>query len=192
MILVGDQQSSCCGGASDEWRSRRRRWRGREVNAINCLFFPRLTSLRYSAVVRGANAYVPPGARKNATTSGTATPSSQPTPGPAAPPVAPKPAAEEAAKASEAAPPSPAPGTVTGSMPASGEGMHRSISMTCLSEQTTVQPADSLVGSFRDFVTNEKQRLTQRKQALAKSEMDKRKADLLKFSKTFKVSSPFG
>jgi hypothetical protein len=38
-------------------------------------------------------------------------------------------------------------------------------------------------------VTNEKQRLTQRKQALAKSEMDKRKADLLKFSKTFKVSS---
>lgn len=38
-------------------------------------------------------------------------------------------------------------------------------------------------------MTNEKQRLTQRKQALAKSEMDKRKADLLKFSKTFKVSS---
>src|SRR5258706_9831599 len=59
------------------------------------------------------------------------------------------------------------------------------------SELTTVQPADGLVGSFRDFVTNEKQRLTQRKQALAKSEMDKRKADLVKFSKTFKVSSPF-
>jgi hypothetical protein len=65
------------------------------------------------------------------------------------------------------------------------------ISAACFSELMTVQPADSLVGSFRDFVTNEKQRLTQRKQALAKSEMDKRKADLLKFSKTFKVSPPF-
>ena len=58
-------------------------------------------------------------------------------------------------------------------------------------ELTTAQPADGLVGSFRDFVTNEKQRLTQRKQALAKSEMDKRKADLVKFSKTFKVFSLF-
>lgn len=63
--------------------------------------------------------------------------------------------------------------------------------MASFSELTAVQPADSLVGSFRDFVTNEKQRLTQRKQALAKSEMDKRKSDLVKFSKTFKVSPPF-
>jgi hypothetical protein len=140
-----------------------------------------LTPPRYSAVVRGANAYVPPGARKNAT-SGTATPSSQPTPGPA--PVAPKPASEEAA------PSAPAPGTVAGSTPAPAK-----VCIECLCglspELTSVQPADSLVGSFRDFVTNEKQRLTQRKQALAKSEMDKRKADLLKFSKTFKVSSLF-
>jgi hypothetical protein len=36
-------------------------------------------------------------------------------------------------------------------------------------------------------VTNERQRLTQKKQALVKSEMDKRKAELLKFSQTFKV-----
>jgi hypothetical protein len=42
--------------------------------------------------------------------------------------------------------------------------------------------------AFRDFVTNERQRLTQKKQALVKSEMDKRKAELLKFSQTFKVS----
>lgn len=82
------------------------------------LVLVRLTSLRYSAVVRGANAYVPPGARRNATTSGTATPSTQPTPGPSAPAVAPKPAAEEGAKAEEVAPPSPAPGTVIASTPA--------------------------------------------------------------------------
>ena len=148
-----------------------------------------LTPLRYSAVVRGANAYVPPGARRNATTSGTTTPSSQPTAGPA-PPVAPKPAASEAAKASDAAPSSPAPGGVTGSTPAPAKVRSEGI-YGLVSELTTVQTADGLVGSFRDFVTNEKQRLTQRKQALAKSEMDKRKADLVKFSKSFKVSSPF-
>jgi len=36
-------------------------------------------------------------------------------------------------------------------------------------------------------VTNEKQRLTQKKQALVKNEMDKRMADLVKFSQSFKV-----
>ena len=46
---------------------------------------------------------------------------------------------------------------------------------------------EGLVANFRDFVTNEKQRLAQRKQAMVKTEMDKRKADLLKFSKSFKV-----
>lgn len=48
-------------------------------------------------------------------------------------------------------------------------------------------PADPLP-AFRDFVTNEKQRLTQKRQALVKSEMDKRMAELKKFSQSFKVS----
>ena len=48
------------------------------------------------------------------------------------------------------------------------------------------QPADALP-AFRDFVTNEKQRLTQKKQALVKNEMEKRVAELVKFSQTFKV-----
>ena len=48
-------------------------------------------------------------------------------------------------------------------------------------------PADPLP-AFRDFVTNEKQRLTQKRQALVKSEMDKRMAELKKFSLNFKVS----
>ncbi len=47
-------------------------------------------------------------------------------------------------------------------------------------------PADALP-AFREFVTHEKQRLTQKRQALVKSERDKRMADLLKFSQNFKV-----
>jgi hypothetical protein len=47
-------------------------------------------------------------------------------------------------------------------------------------------PADPLP-AFRDFVTNEKQRLTEKRQALVKSEMDKRMAELVKFSQSFKV-----
>jgi hypothetical protein len=43
--------------------------------------------------------------------------------------------------------------------------------------------------AFRDFVTTEKQRLTRKRQALVKSEMDKRMAELVKFSQSFKVYS---
>jgi hypothetical protein len=50
-----------------------------------------------------------------------------------------------------------------------------------------VQPPADPLPAFRDFVTNEKQRLTQKRQALVKSEMDKRMADLIKFSQSFKV-----
>jgi hypothetical protein len=39
-------------------------------------------------------------------------------------------------------------------------------------------------------VTHEKQRLTQKRQALVKSERDKRMAELLKFSQNFKVAIP--
>lgn len=52
--------------------------------------------------------------------------------------------------------------------------------------QKTQPPADPLP-AFRDFVTNEKQRLNQKRQALVKSEMDKRMAELVKFSQSFKV-----
>jgi hypothetical protein len=47
-------------------------------------------------------------------------------------------------------------------------------------------PADALP-AFRDFVTSEKQRLTLKRQALQKSEKDKRMAELVKFSQSFKV-----
>jgi hypothetical protein len=52
-------------------------------------------------------------------------------------------------------------------------------------------PADALP-AFREFVTHEKQRLTQKRQALVKSERDKRMAELLKFSQSFKVTIPIG
>jgi hypothetical protein len=48
-------------------------------------------------------------------------------------------------------------------------------------------PADALP-AFREFVTHEKQRLTQKRQALVKSERDKRMAELFKFSQNFKVA----
>ena len=41
--------------------------------------------------------------------------------------------------------------------------------------------------AFRNFVSTEKDRLLKKKQALLKNEMDKRMADLVKFSQTFKA-----
>jgi hypothetical protein len=51
----------------------------------------------------------------------------------------------------------------------------------------TPQPADPLP-AFRDFVNNEKTRLTQKRQAMMKNEMGKRMAEFLKFSQNFKVA----
>lgn len=48
------------------------------------------------------------------------------------------------------------------------------------------QPADA----FRDFVSTEKDRLMKKKQAIIRSEMDKRLSDLVSFSKSFKLNKP--
>ncbi|KAG5734677.1 hypothetical protein E4T56_gene18681, partial [Termitomyces sp. T112] len=104
---------------------------------------------KYGAVVRGQNAYVPPGARK------------QPTP-PDIPKVSINGPDGTALPCSSSKTPSPVPNK---------------------------QPADALP-AFRDFVTNEKERLTRKRQALVKSEMDKRMADLVKFSQSFKLNKP--
>ncbi|KAH7907134.1 hypothetical protein BJ138DRAFT_534555 [Hygrophoropsis aurantiaca] len=123
---------------------------------------------KYGAVVRGTNAYVPPGARKQNSTGSVASPSPKPEipkvsiNGPDGTPVVTKEPSPPSVKA-----PSPAPS----------------------SSSSTKPPADPLP-AFRDFVTNERQRLTQKKQALFKSEMDKRKAELLKFSQSFKLNKP--
>ena len=60
------------------------------------------------------------------------------------------------------------------------------------STMSWLQPPADALPAFREFVTHEKQRLTQKRQALVKSERDKRMADLLKFSQNFKVISPIG
>ncbi|EGN99245.1 hypothetical protein SERLA73DRAFT_160712 [Serpula lacrymans var. lacrymans S7.3] len=129
---------------------------------------------KYGAVVRGTNAYVPPGARKHGQQSSVG--SSGASGASASKPDIPKVsinAPDGAVLAQKETPPpsvkspSPAPSSSSSNKP----------------------PADPLP-AFRDFVTNEKQRLTQKKQALVKSEMDKRKAELLKFSQTFKLNKP--
>jgi hypothetical protein len=51
-----------------------------------------------------------------------------------------------------------------------------------------IQPPADALPAFREFVTHEKQRLTQKRQALVKSERDKRMTELLKFSQNFKVT----
>lgn len=57
---------------------------------------------------------------------------------------------------------------------------------------TATKPAPDAPSAFRDFVTNEKQRLSQKRQALVKNDMEKKMADLKKFSATFKVSWSLG
>ncbi|TRM64619.1 hypothetical protein BD626DRAFT_492463 [Schizophyllum amplum] len=44
--------------------------------------------------------------------------------------------------------------------------------------------------AFREFVQGEKQRLTLKRQAIVKSEMDKKMAELVKFSQSFKLNKP--
>lgn len=44
--------------------------------------------------------------------------------------------------------------------------------------------------AFRNWVSSEKERLTKKKQAIMKNEADKRLAELVKFSQSFKVRLP--
>ncbi|KAJ7284976.1 hypothetical protein C8J57DRAFT_1709285 [Mycena rebaudengoi] len=116
---------------------------------------------KYGAVVRGNNAYVPPGARRTGATS--------PPVGNAAKGDIPKlsvngPDGTSVPSQTPSKSPSPAP---------SGS-----------------KPGPDPVTAFSDFVTNEKQRLQQKRQALVKSDMDKRMADLVKFSQSFKLNKP--
>ncbi len=49
---------------------------------------------------------------------------------------------------------------------------------------------NSLMGTFKQFVTGERERMVQKKQALFKKEKDGRLQDLLKFSQSFKLNTP--
>ncbi|CAE6425876.1 unnamed protein product [Rhizoctonia solani] len=159
---------------------------------------------KYSSVIRGQNAYIPPGARRTTTTTpnGASTPvkspdTKSPPPGTALPAPAnannagPAPALTTTAAAT---PPAEAPKPEVPKVAVNGSEtpakVHRPPILTT-HVLTYKQPGENnLVGSFREFVTNEKQRLTQKKQAIVKSEKEKRMAELLAFSQNFKLNKP--
>ena len=118
--------------------------------------------------MRGANAYVPPGARK------------------AQGVVAAAPNKVEVPKVAVNGPDGtavPSTGT-TASTPSASK-----VPSPAPSASGTAKPADALP-AFRNFVSTEKDRLLKKKQALMKSEMDKRLSDLVSFSKSFKLNKP--
>ncbi|KAG2017742.1 hypothetical protein CC2G_007227 [Coprinopsis cinerea AmutBmut pab1-1] len=129
---------------------------------------------KYGAVVRGANAYIPPARRAQVQQTAAA-------PGPPGPAPAQAPAkAPEIPKVSVNGPDGNAVAPAKAASPAPGNAT---------TNNANKPPADPLP-AFRDFVTNEKQRLNQKRQALVKNEMDKRMAELVKFSQSFKLNKP--
>ncbi|KAL0580956.1 poly(A)-binding protein binding protein [Marasmius crinis-equi] len=140
---------------------------------------------KYGAVVRGANAYIPPGARKGGNVAPTVKSAEVPkvaVNGPDGAAVTAQ--TETSAPSSKGASPAP---SSSGSKVC---GAAFIVDDQQLNYSIGVQPPADPLPAFRDFVTNEKQRLTQKRQALVKSEMDKRMADLVKFSQSFKLNKP--
>ncbi|KXN84754.1 hypothetical protein AN958_12181 [Leucoagaricus sp. SymC.cos] len=115
---------------------------------------------KYGAVVRGQGAYIPPGARKGP--GGALSP-------PSNPPAATK---QDIPKVSVNGPDGSA--VVSSQTPPEKSASH----------------APGATAAFRDFVHVERQRLNRKRQALVKSEMDKRMAELVKFSQNFKLNKP--
>ncbi|KAF8656196.1 hypothetical protein AX16_002633 [Volvariella volvacea WC 439] len=147
---------------------------------------------KYGAVVRGANAYVPPGARKAAAAAvanvtGTTAMSTAP-----AAPSKPEAKSETKTEVKTDAPKVAVNGAEAGASSVAAPAHSSSTSKApspVPSASVNKAPADALP-AFRDFVTIEKQRLNQKRQALVKTEMDKRMAELVKFSQNFKLNKP--
>ncbi|EIM91286.1 uncharacterized protein STEHIDRAFT_48397 [Stereum hirsutum FP-91666 SS1] len=144
---------------------------------------------KYGAVVRGTNAYIPPGARRGGLSTG---PGPSPSP---KPPIngngngkveVPKVSINAPDGTAVQPPPSASEGNSKGASPGPAGNKVRSLLSLLI---YLAQPADALP-AFRDFVTNEKVRLTQKRQTIMKNERDKRMADLLKFSQSFKLNKP--
>ncbi|EJU04894.1 hypothetical protein DACRYDRAFT_14026 [Dacryopinax primogenitus] len=74
----------------------------------------------------------------------------------------------------------------TSAAPASASAGDKHVSAAAKVPQVTVE--NPLVQDFRNFVTAEKERLTTQRKNLAKSEKDKRIADLIRFSTSFKLN----
>ncbi|KAF9479600.1 hypothetical protein BDN70DRAFT_932406 [Pholiota conissans] len=147
---------------------------------------------KYGAVVRGQNAYVPPGARRSGFApnqpSAVSSPAVSSTTSPAVAAIATASSTANITTTLTAEVPKVA---INGPDGASIPGLSPASSKAASPAPAAGNkpPADPLP-AFRDFVKDEKQRLTQKRQALVKSDMDKRMADLVKFSQTFKLNKP--
>lgn len=122
---------------------------------------------KYAGVIRGPNAYVPPARRQPGGATATAT--KQPDTAPTSTATSPPTAGAAAATSSSTSTPTPSAANASGNATTGAKG------------------TPDLTSSFREFVQGEKQRLTQKRQAIVKSEMDKRMSELVKFSQSFKV-----
>ncbi|GJJ08697.1 hypothetical protein Clacol_002916 [Clathrus columnatus] len=143
---------------------------------------------KYAGVIRGANAYVPP-ARRGQQQSQPANPSqNQPeTPKqgvPSSPEVPKVSVSSDGASTTTPAPTVPMASGGTSPTPTP------SPSASANASSPSNRPPADLTSTFRDFVAGEKQRLTQKRAAIVKSEMDKRMSELVKFSKDFKLNKP--
>ncbi|TFK75248.1 hypothetical protein BDN72DRAFT_955246 [Pluteus cervinus] len=134
---------------------------------------------KYGAVVRGTNAYIPPGARRGGAYAAAAAGANSSA----------KPDASSKQEVPKVAINGPDGSSVPASTTAAPSDSSKAASPAPASNSVNKPAADALP-AFRDFVTNEKQRLTQKRQALVKSEMDKRMAELVKFSQSFKLNKP--
>lgn len=142
---------------------------------------------RYGAVIRGPNAYVPPQARKAggpANANGAAS----------RPPQLNDPAIVSTSKPAESAAPRP-----TVSLPTPEQhGLPKKPSpanTTSSVSQAQTANKSTLEGSFREFVSSEKERLSRLRQPMVKAaaerkDKDSRLASLLEFSQTFKLKAP--
>ncbi|CUA73378.1 putative protein C21B10,03c [Schizosaccharomyces pombe 972h-] [Rhizoctonia solani] len=140
---------------------------------------------KYSSVIRGQNAYIPPGARRAAAANGASTPLKSPDT--KSPPPIPVPVPANANNTG----PVPASTTPAAATPPAEAPKPEVPKVAINGSETPAKPGENnLVGSFREFVTNEKQRLAQKKQAIVKSEKEKRMAELVAFSQNFKLNKP--
>ncbi|KAL8284188.1 hypothetical protein RQP46_004937 [Phenoliferia psychrophenolica] len=132
---------------------------------------------RYGSVIRGPDAYVPPGARKGPLSrfNNTSGPPSSPSNG-------------------SSTSSSPAPHASTPPfLPRISEPSPTSTTTPTAQQPRTATPP-TLESNFRSFVTSEKVRLTQKREQIVKTaerkDQDSRLASLLEFSQSFKLKTP--
>lgn len=130
---------------------------------------------KYGAVVRGANAYVPPAARTG----------SEEAPAPTAP------AVTRGASAPGAPAPSATPSSAAPTQPAAPSASARATPVLAPPEApASGQGSKALTADFRQFVSAERERLVVRKAELAQKEKQNRLTDLKAWAQSFRLTTP--